>query len=186
MGILGHPSITPIGRLTHPSIRRYSYDRKALVLIDYDQYALDVDEAERTQYDRWNFAYRFSSWYHLSEDLTGETLLKLVGLIRRNSFHLKRFFLLRHQADQAQLTTHGIIRTLCALTLVHFDELLSCTRFSEKNDVFLPNLTLTNSRQTNVFLHEQSLERTRFSRHIITVLSIVFMIVVFTLYRHRS
>ena len=186
MGILGHPSITPIGRLTHPSIRRYSYHRKALVLIDYDQYSLDLDEVERTERDQWKFSYRFSSWYHLSKDLTGETLLELVDLIRRNSFHLKRFFLIRHQADQPQLTNHSIIRTLCALTLIHFDELLFCTRFFEKNHLHFSNFTLKNSVQTNVFLHEQSLEKTRLSRHIITVLSIVILIICCTLYRHLS
>ena len=88
MGILGHPSISPIGSLTKPSIRKYSYNRKSLMLTDYEQYSLNIIEADRTQKDQWTLSYRFSSWYHQSKELTSETLFKLVYLVRRNSFYL--------------------------------------------------------------------------------------------------
>ncbi|CAF3918527.1 unnamed protein product [Rotaria sordida] len=134
MGVIGHPPISPIGYLSQPSIRKYSYDRKSLILTDYEQYSLNVIEAERTQKDQWTLAYRFSSWYHQSQELTSENLLQLIYLIRTNSFYFKRFILAKHYTEKIILTKHRIAQTLCALTLLNFDELLLCTRILEKKD----------------------------------------------------
>lgn len=184
IGMLGHPSITPIVRLAHPSIRRYAYHRKSHVLIDYDQYSLNIARAEREDFDQWKFAYRFSTWYHQSQQLTSQTLLELVHLIRRNSFYLRRFLITRHHADQPNLTNHTIIQALCALTLFHFDEFLFCTRFFEKKNVYYRNFTWTNMSEINIFHHEQMMETGNLSRDVmIIVVVIVLMISICCIFR---
>ena len=182
IGILGHPAITPISRLSHPSIRRYVYRRTSLVLIDYDQYSLNLAEAEHRDLDQWRFAYRFSSWYHQGHELTSATLLELVHLIRRNSFYLRRFLITRHHAEQPKLTNHSIIQMLCALTLFHFDEFLFCTRFFEKKNLHYRNFIWTNSSDINVFLDEQMTEKRSLSRAILLV--VIFLLIFISLYRH--
>ncbi|CAF0876218.1 unnamed protein product [Rotaria sp. Silwood1] len=162
MGIIGHPSISPIGYLSQPSIRKYSYDRKSLILTDYEQYSLNLHAAERTQKDQWTFSYRFSSWYHQSKELTSKNLLQLIYLIRTNSFYLKRFLLTKHYTEKIVLTNHRIVQTLCALTLFNFDEFMSCTRVLEKKGVQYDNIAFNNSLEskshtdeTKKFWHEK-------------------------------
>ncbi|CAF4362627.1 unnamed protein product [Rotaria socialis] len=134
MGIIGHPSISPVGYLSQPSIRKYSYNRQTHTLKDYEQYSLNVNEAERTQKDRWALSYRFSSWYHQSKEITSTSLLRLIYLIRTNPMYSRRFLLTKHQTDRTTLKKHRIIQTLCALTLFNFDEFILCTRILEKKN----------------------------------------------------
>ncbi|CAF4040933.1 unnamed protein product [Rotaria sp. Silwood2] len=165
MGIIGHPSISPIGYLSQPSIRKYSYDRKSLILTDYEQYSFNVHEAERTQKDVWTFSYRFSSWYHQSKELTSKNLFQLIYLIRAKPFYLKRFLLTKHYTENIILTNHRIVQTLCALTLFNFDEFLSCTRKLEKKGVQYDNIAFNNSLENNSHVNEQLIEYRIIYRH---------------------
>jgi hypothetical protein len=77
-GILAHPSISPSDYKTPPSFRYYSYNRQSLIPTDYEQYSLNL---RQTQTDQW---------------LLSTKRIKLVYLIRNNSFYLKRFLLTKH------------------------------------------------------------------------------------------
>jgi hypothetical protein len=158
MGILGHPSISPIGYLSQPSIRKYSYNRKSLILTDYEQYSLNIIEAERTQKDQWTLSYRFSSWYYQTKELTSQNLFQLIYLIRKNSFYLKRFLLTKHYTEHKMITNHKIIQTLCALTLFNFDEFIMCTRTLENENIKYDNIVRNYSLEINVHRNEQSIE----------------------------
>jgi hypothetical protein len=158
MGILGHPSISPLNFYTDPSIRYYSYNRKSLILNDYEQYILNLIQTEQTQIDEWILSYRFSSWYHQSEELTSSNLRKLVYQIRNNAFYLKRFLLTQHYRENLTLTTHQIIQTLCSLTLFDFDELILCTNLLRNQEDKYPNMIMNYSLESNVLIHEQLIQ----------------------------
>jgi hypothetical protein len=158
MGMLGHPSLSPLSYLAHPSIRKYSYDRKSIILTDFEQYALHINEVDRTNKDVWTLSYRFSSWYHQSKELTSNTLHQLVYLIRSNSFYLKRFLLAKYQAEDIIITKHQIVQTLCALTLFNFDEFILCVRLLENKNMQYDNISFNNSREINVHMNEQLIE----------------------------
>jgi hypothetical protein len=183
MGILGHPSISPIGYLSQPSIRKYSYNKKSLVLNDYEQYSLNIIESERTQKDLWKFSYRFSSYYHQTKELTSTNLYKLVYLIRQNTFYLKRFLLTKHYTEKIILTNHKIIQTLCALTLFNFDEFILCTRLLENKNVQYNNLTINNSFEIDVFINEQLIEYRIIYKRVVISLSIIFIIILLFIYK---
>jgi len=176
LGLLGHPPISPISYLSQPSIRKYSYNRQSLVLNDYEQYILNIIDAERTQTDKWTFSYRFSSWYHQSKQITSQSLYHLINLIRTNSFYLKRFLLAKHSTDRTVLTNHKIIQTTCALTLLNFDEFLFCTRLLEKNNYSFFNLTINKSLEMNLLLNEQLIEYRLIYRRTIVCLFIVLFL----------
>ena len=158
MGILGHSAISPISSLNQPSIRHYSYNRRSLVLTDYEQYVLDLHEAELTQRDLWKLSYRFSSWYHQSKELTSQTLHRLVYLVRTDPFYTRRFLLAKHHTETLTLARHKIVQTLCALTLFHFDEFLFCTRVLEQQSVHYEPLIINHSDARDLLLDEQSAE----------------------------
>jgi hypothetical protein len=183
MGILGHPSISPIGYLSQPSIRHYSYNRQTLKLTDYEQYSLNLIEAERTQDDKWPLSYRFSSWFHHSKELTSENLFQLVYLIRKNSFYLKRFLLLKHYTDRTLITNHKIIQTLCALTLFNFDEFIFCTRSLENQNIQYNNIRFNNSLDINVHLNEQLIEYRIIYRRVAISLFIFLLVLLWIIYR---
>lgn len=158
LGIIGHPSISPIGYLSQPSIRKYSYNRKSFILTDYEQYSLNVKEAERTQKAQWKFSYRFSSWYHQSKEITSESLFRLIYLIRTKSFYLKRFILTKHYPEQIVVRKHRIIQALCALTLFNFDEFILCTRILEKKSIQYDNIVINYTSENNFHANEQLIE----------------------------
>jgi hypothetical protein len=158
MGILAHSSISPFLRLSKPSIRKYSYNKKSVMLTDYEQYSLNMIEAERTQKEEWSLSYRFSSWYHQPKELTSESLSQLVYLIRKNSYYLKRFLLIKHQAEDRIFTNHQIIQTLCSLTLFNFDEFIFCVRILNNQNVQYGNISFNNSLENNVYMNEQLIE----------------------------
>ena len=176
VGILGHPSISPIGYLSQPSIRKYSYNRKLLILTDYEQYTMNLIEAGRTNKDEWKFSYRFSSWYRQNKSITSESLYQLVQLVRRDPFYLKRFLLTKHQTEQSKLTNHSIIQTLCALTLFNFDEFLLCTRALVKKNIYYPNFSINNSLEINVLINEQLIEYRMLYQSVAICLFIVIVI----------
>ncbi|CAF1272776.1 unnamed protein product [Adineta ricciae] len=155
MGILNHAAISPVGYLTQPSIRKYSYDKQRLVLTDYEQYSLNVLEAERTQNDHWSLTYRFSSWYYQRKEITSESLFHLVQLIRRESFYLKRFLLNKHHSGKRLIKNHDIIHSLCALTLFNFDEFILCSRILKNRNYSYDNLIGNHSLDINVHENEQ-------------------------------
>ncbi|CAF3750258.1 unnamed protein product [Rotaria magnacalcarata] len=165
MGIIGHPPISPIGYLSQPSIRKYSYNRKSFTLKDYEQYSLNVNEAERTQKDRWALSYRFSSWYHQSKELTSTSLLRLIYLIRTNPMYSKRFLLTKHHTERTTLKKHRIIQTLCALTLFNFDEFILCTRILERKRIQYDNIVINNTSEINFHANEQLIEYRIIYRH---------------------
>jgi hypothetical protein len=181
MGIIGHPSISPISALSQPSIRRYLYDRHSIVLIDYDQYALNLIESERTDHDRWSLAYRFSSWYRQTNDLTSDNLYRLIYLIRTQSFYRRRFLLARHHAETVVLTDHQIIQELCGLTLFDFDRFLLCTQTLERKNRQLKTIrtiTMNNSWHTHIHEREQSMEYTTIYRWVAFVIVLIVVAVV--------
>lgn len=185
VGIIGHPSISPIGSLSQPSIRKYSYDRKSLVLIDYEQYSLNLLESERTQKDEWRFSYRFSSWYCQSKGITSKSLSKLVYLIRTNAFYLKRFLLVKHNAETVQLNKNQIVHTLCALTLFNFDEFMLCTRTLRKKHIQYDNIIINNSLEKNFHMNEQLMEyRIIYRRVAISfyIFIIIFLSIIYRIY----
>jgi hypothetical protein len=182
LGILGHPSISPTGYLSQPSIRKYSYNKKSLILTDYEQYILNLIEAERTNKDQWKFSYRFSSWYHQTKEITSKSLFQLVQLIRKDSFYLKRFLLTKHQTGQSKLTNHTIIQTLCSLTLFHFDEFLLCTRLLEKKNIYYKNFLINNSLEIDVISNEQSIEYRLIYKRVAIGLFIVIIIIFSMIY----
>lgn len=183
LGILGHPPISPIGYLSQPSIRKYSYNRKSLILNDYEQYILNIIDAERTQKDDWTFSYQFSSWYHQSKQITSESLHQLINLIRTNTFYLKRFLLTKHNTDRSKLTNHKIIQTTCALTLLNFDEFLFCTRLLEKTNYAFFNLTINNSLEMNLLTNEQLIEYQSIYRRVTVCLFIILLVSFVIVYR---
>jgi hypothetical protein len=155
MGILAHPSISPLDFLTDPSIRHYSYNRKSLILNDYEQYILNLVTTEQTQRDEWLLSYRFSSWYHQPKELTPKNLLKLIHLIKTNSFYLKRFILTQHYRENILLTSEKIIQKLCALTLFNFDELTLCTKLLNNEQFKYKSMMINYSSELNVLINEQ-------------------------------
>ena len=157
MGILGNPSISPLDFLAEPSIRYYSYDRKSLVLYDYDQYILNLIETERTQIDRWILSYRFSSWFNQPLELTSTNLAKLVQQVRNDSFYLKKFLLTQHYRTNLTLTSLQIIQTLCALTRFNFDEFHRCTNSFKNQHHNYPPMAMNYSLESNVLINEQQL-----------------------------
>jgi len=177
MGILGHSSVSAVGYLSLPSIRKYSYNKKSLILTDYEQYSLNIIEAELTQKDQWRLSYQFSSWYHQSKEITSKNLFQLVHLIRKKSFYLKRFLLTKHYSDKLVLTNHKIIQTLCALTLFNFDEFILCTRLLENKNIQYDYLRTNNSLGINVFRNEQLIEyRTIYKR--VAICLFIFIIII--------
>jgi len=183
MGILGHPPISPISYLSQPSIRKYLYNRKSLLLSDYEQYSLNLIEAERTQKDQWIFSYRFSSWYHQTKELTSKKLFHLVYLIRKKSFYLKRFLLTKHYSDKSILTNHKIIQTLCALTLFHFDEFILCTRLLENKNIQYDYLNINKSLEINAFINEQLIEYRIIYKRVAISLFIIIIIILWISYQ---
>ena len=186
IGILNHPSISPIGYLSKPSIRKYTYNRKSLLLNDYEQYTLDITEAERTQKDQWTLSYHFSSWYHQSKELTSESLHQLAYLIRTNSFYLKRFLVLKHSAESIVLTNHRIMQTLCALTLFNFDDFILCVRMLETQQIKYDRMVFNHSLERNVHLNEQLTEYRIIYKLIAIGLVISLSMIFWRIYRKRS
>lgn len=155
MGILAHPSITPRDFYSEPSIRYYSYNRKSLILNDYEQYILNLIKTERTKIDEWILSYRFSSWYHQTEGLTSEHLLQLVYLIGNNTFYLKRFLLPHYYRKTLILTKEKIIQTLCSLLLFNFDEFMNCTKTLPNKQFEYKTIIMNYSLESNVLRNEQ-------------------------------
>jgi hypothetical protein len=158
MGILGHSSISPLHYYTDPSIRYYSYNKKSLILNDYEQYILNLIQTEQTQIDQWILSYRFSSWYHQSNELTSINLRKLIHQIRNNPFYLKRFLLTQHYRENLTLTTDQIIQTLCALTLFDFDQLILCIKLLKNQQDKYPYMIMNYSLESNVLINEQLIQ----------------------------
>ena len=185
MGILGHPSINPMSYLTQPSIRKYSYNRKSLILKDYEQYSLNIIESEHTQKDYWKLSYRFSSWYYQSNELTSKTLFHLIYLIRTNYFYLKRFLITKHNAEKIILNQHQIIKTLCAVTLFNFDELMLCTRILRKKTTMNYNQIIINGGlDTDLFINEQLNEYKIIYRRVAISLFILIVFISLIIYQH--
>lgn len=183
MGILGHPSISPIGHLSKPSIRKYFYNKKSLILTDYEQYSLNIIEAERTNKDQWEFSYRFSSWYYQTKELTSKNLFKLASLIRKKSLYLKRFLIAKHYTEKSSLTNHKIIQTLCALTLFNFDEFILCTRLFENTNIRYNDLMMNNSLEINTFTNEQLIEYRIIYRRVAIILFIIVIVILWISYQ---
>jgi hypothetical protein len=182
MGILGHPSITPLDFLTEPSIRYYSYNRKTLILNDYEQYTLNLIKTEQTQIDEWLLSYRFSSWYYQPKELTSKNLLKLVHLIRNNPFFLKRFLLTQHYRENLLLTSHKIIQTLCSLTFFNFDEFILCTKLLRNKQFKYKSMMMNYSLELNVLINEQLIQYKIIYRYI----AIIFFIILWIIYKIYS
>ena len=176
MGILTHPSISPLDFFTDPSIRHYTYDRKSLTLIDYDQYILNLIEAERTQTDEWTLAYRFSSWYHQTDFLTSKSLLKLIDLIHRDFYYLKRFLLTEHYRERFIITAQKIRQTLCSLKLYHYDEFFYCTRYLQVNHWYETSLIMNYSFEINGIISEQLDQTNNFRRNLFMISFLLIMI----------
>lgn len=155
MGILANPSISPLDFLAEPSIRYYSYDRKSLILYDYDQYILNLIETERTQIDRWILSYRFSTWYNQPRELTSTNLAKLVRQISNDPFYLRRFLLTQHYRGNVTLTSLKIIQTICALTHFDFDGFLQCTNSFKDQHYKYPAIVMNYSLESNVLINER-------------------------------
>ena len=183
MGILGHPSISPISSLTHPSIRHYSYQRQTVLLNDYDQYALNLLDSDRTGNDQWELTYRFSSWYHQSKGLTAASLLRLVYYIRTESFYLKRFLLTKHYSEETVITNQQIIKTLCALTLLNFDEWILCTNLLHQKNQSYDILIMNNSLEINAHRNEQLIEYRTIYKRVVLGLLLVFSVIALIIYR---
>lgn len=177
MAIISQPAISPIGLLSRPSIRKFSYDRNSLDILDYDQYSLSLDEAHQTQNDLWRFAYRFSTWYYQSKGLTRDSLRYLIYLIRTQRSYLKRYLIAKYYPRQQILKKNQIIQALCALTKFDFDEFLICSkRLNEQNLEVHRDINLNYSRITNPHVQEQSTEYKRTYRFVAISL-VVFLIV---------
>ncbi|UJR35397.1 hypothetical protein I4U23_028154 [Adineta vaga] len=186
MGILNHPAISPVGHLTQPSIRKYSYNRQKLVLTDYEQYNLNILQVERTQNDVWSLSYRFSSWYRQKKEITSDSLFHLVHLIRENSFYLKRFLFNKHYSEKHFITNHKILHTLCALTLFNFDQLILCTRILKNKNLLYDNIIQNTSLEINVHMNEQMREYRNLYQRIIILLFAFFLILLTICYQIYS
>jgi hypothetical protein len=179
MGILGHPSISPLDIVSDPSIRYYSYNRKSLILNDYEQYILNLIKAEQTQGDEWVLSYRFSCWYYQPKELTSENLLKLTYLIRTNSFFRERFLLTQHYRENIHLTSDKIIEKLCALTFFNLDELISCTKSLRNKQFEYQSMIMNYPLELDVLINEQVNEYKFNSRYMVIIL-FVFLLIIYT------
>jgi hypothetical protein len=177
MGILSHPSISPLDFLAEPSIRYYSYNRKSLILNDYEQYILNLIKTEQTQHDEWLLSYRFSSWYDQPKELTSNNLLNLIHLIKTNSFYRKRFLLTQHYRENILLTTHKIIQKLCALTMFNFDELLQCTKLLRNKQFEYKNMMINYSLESNVLINEQFIQYKILYPYMAIILTVILFLV---------
>ncbi len=177
MGILGHSSISPLDFLTDPSIRYYSYNRKSLILNDYEQYILNLMKTEQTQHDEWLLSYRFSSWYHQPKELTTKTLLKIIYLIKTNSFYRKRFLLTQHYREKILLTSQKIIESLCAITLFNLYELNLCTKFLTKNQHQYKSMMINYSPELDVLIDEEVNPYKILYPYMVIVLAVILLII---------
>lgn len=184
MGIISHPSISPLDFFSDPSIRHYTYDRKSLILIDYDQYILNLIEAERTQIDQWTLAYRFSSWYHQTDVLTSENLRKLIDLIYNDFYYLKRFLITEHYRERLILTPQKIRQTLCSLIFYHFDEFIYCTKYLQANHWLTQSMTVNYSFEINGIINEQLNQTNIFIRNLFMI-SFLSIVICFLLNKRR-
>ena len=176
MGMIGHASLSPFLYLSNPSIRKYSYNRKSILLNDFEQYSLNIMEAEQTNKDIWRLSYKFSSWYHQSKELTSKTIENVVSLIRKDSFYLKRFLLSKYQAGNIKITQHQIFQTLCALTLFNFDEFILCVRVLENKNLSYNNYSFNNSLVLNVHINEQLIEYRIIYKRVVICFLFIFVI----------
>jgi hypothetical protein len=179
MGILGHSSISPLDFPGDPSIRYYSYNRKSLILNDYEQYILNLMKTEQTQHDEWLLSYRFSSWYDQPKELTSNNLLNLIHLIKNNSFYRKRFLLTQYYRENILLTSQKIIETLCALTFFNFDDFNLCTKLLRNEQFEYKSMMINYSLESNVLLDEQSIQHKTIHRYI----AIIFLVFLWIIYR---
>jgi len=177
MGILGHSSISPLDFQTDPSIRYYSYNRKSLILNDYEQYTLNLMKTGQTQRDEWLLSYRFSSWYHQTNELTSKTLLKIVYLIKTNSFYRKRFILTQHYRQKILLTSEKIIQKLCALTLFDFHEFNLCTKFLTKKQYEYKSMMINYPQEFDVLVNEEVNPYKILSPYMAIILVVILLII---------
>lgn len=184
LGILSHPSISPIGYLSLPSIRRYRYNRVSIQLTDYDQYTLNLLESERTGRESWSLSYTFTSWYYQSREITSNSLRQLTYRVRTESSYLKRFLLAKYYSVNTTLTRHKIIQVVCAMTLFNFDEFILCTRLLEKKHLELYSEMIMNYlTQLNPHSAEQSNEYRHVYRRIAVFLFVVSITIGALIYR---
>lgn len=176
MGILGHPSISPLDLFAEPSIRHYTYNRESLVLYDYNQYILNLIETERTNMDRCILSYRFSSWYDQPKEITSGNLAKLIERVANDPFYLRRFLLTQHYRENFTLTSEKIIQTLCALTLFNFDGFLRCTKSLRSEQYRYPPMIMNYSFESNVLIDEQLIEQRTTNRSVIIVVILLWII----------
>ncbi|CAF1489134.1 unnamed protein product, partial [Didymodactylos carnosus] len=151
--ILGQPSLSPINSLTHPSIRHFSYDRYQLTINDYSQYALNLDNAFKSNIAHWQLMYTFSSWFNTkASSISINVLSKLVKLIKNDDeYYVKKFLLAKYHARQINASSHFLSVQICALTHLSFDEFLICIHKRKQNSKINYQISFSYSRDKNVY-----------------------------------
>ncbi len=74
------PLLSPMGMpvAPNPSFRVYDVDRGSYQLLDYAQYRLYLEEANKNGRDEWRVAYRFLDYYQVP-DMSPRSYAKLLG-----------------------------------------------------------------------------------------------------------
>ena len=122
--------LTPAGAPLNqnPGFRSYTFDRKSLELVDYNQYYLDLDKANAANKMTWQLEYSAKEYFGL-ESLKPEAWESLHLLFLNNDTAFQKFAAINYvQYDLAPCKGSCKAWMTCALFAVTTPEMTSCIK----------------------------------------------------------
>jgi len=124
-----HPSLSPNTQM-HPSYRIYTMDSESHALLDYEQYRMNLTEANRDDNPKWKLYYRFREYYNVP-NMFDYTYKFLAEHIKVNDEYYKKFALMIYAQGSRSIALANDIkqkeRIYCKLVSGSLDQWGECS-----------------------------------------------------------
>ncbi|KAL0211917.1 hypothetical protein RCL1_005543 [Eukaryota sp. TZLM3-RCL] len=125
--IFVNPAFTTTDKMSQPSVRLWKYVRSTGLLLDYEQYYLDVDVSNELESAVWRSEYQAASFFQVS-DLSGSSMLQAYNHLSSNSTmftqYLSNIWVQKRRVHQLKVDRQLI---LCSIRYLDHLSISQCT-----------------------------------------------------------